>query len=337
MVMPSVCLILSATLSVIPNRSQFFRYEHFTLRCEVPGVLSNWTVRRNTSSKIAEPCEGGFGDLQNSSCIMKNTYPSDSGVYWCESDGGEELSNAVNITVTAGKVILESPALPLTKEDEVTFHCTYKGRYEAQSRSNFNTTFYRNDVLIRSELQGHMTVKAQEGFYKCQHPKEGESPVSWLAVTAPKLSISPNRCHFFEHEHITLSCDVSGASSRWTVKRNTSSKISESCEGGFGDPHRSSCILKDVGPSDSGVYWCESEGGKELSNAVNITVSVKYKVLSVSATPPTCPPLMSLPTLLCIVLVLILYTAIIIVCVYAYRRWIRARAERRIYEQLTLA
>ncbi|XP_030608938.1 uncharacterized protein LOC115796698 [Archocentrus centrarchus] len=228
-------LILSATININPNKCQFFRYENIHLSCAVSGYPSNWTVRRNTSSETSQPCKGGFGDPNVTSCILSDVYPSDSGLYWCESEQGE-CSNIANITVAAGVVILESPASPVTEGDIVTLHCSYKERRVKTSTSDFNATIYQNNKYIGTALKGKMTLsvsKYDEGSYKCQHPTKGESPQSFLAVKA----------------------------------RAT---------------HRSD---------------------------------------------PTPPPPMSLPKLVCTVVLFILYTGVLILCIYTYRKWAQARAD----------
>ncbi|XP_028419705.1 Fc receptor-like protein 5 [Perca flavescens] len=178
MELPSLCLILSAaTLSIHPDKSQFFRYEDISLNCLAPVNSRGWTLRKNGSFKTPEPCEG--------SCRLKDVYPSDTGVYWCESERGE-CSNTISITVIPGVVILESPALPVAEGDNVTLRCSFKERYDTQPLSNFSAAFFKNDVFIGSEPAGEMILpavsKTDEGFYKCQHPTKGESPQSWLAV-----------------------------------------------------------------------------------------------------------------------------------------------------------
>ncbi|XP_078100419.1 sialoadhesin-like isoform X2 [Sander vitreus] len=180
MELTSLCLILSAaTLSIHPDKSQFFRYEDISLSCLARANSSGWTLRKNGSSKTPEPCEG--------SCRLKDVYPSDTGEYWCESERGE-CSNTVSITVTPGVVILESPALPAAEGDNVTLRCSYRERYEAHPASNFSAAFFKNGVFIGSEPAGEMILpavsKTDEGFYKCEHPTKGESPQSWLAVRA---------------------------------------------------------------------------------------------------------------------------------------------------------
>ncbi|XP_022625355.1 low affinity immunoglobulin gamma Fc region receptor III-like isoform X2 [Seriola dumerili] len=232
----TLCLFLSATLSIHPDRSQFFRYETFTLSCAVPGNSSSWTLKRNTSSGSFVSCEVGWGRLRGSSCSILGVYSSDTGVYWCESKEGER-SNVLDISVNSGTVLLESPALPVTEGDKVTLRCSVKGRYEEKSKSDFNATFYRNGVFIGIHSEGTMILpavsKSDEGFYKCRHPTKGESPQSLLAVR--------------------------------------------------GD------------------------------------------VRDQPAVEPTTPPLMSLPRLLCTVLLFVLYTAIMIMCIYLYRRLARER------------
>ncbi|XP_045567749.1 Fc receptor-like protein 4 isoform X3 [Salmo salar] len=174
-------LSLPASLSVSPDRSQFFEYESVSLSCEVQGNSTGWRVVRNSERGILSECNTDWGKQQGSSCNV-SLIPSDSGVYWCVSGSGEH-SNAVNITVHAGAVILESPALPVTEGDSVTLRCRYQG-----TPSDLTTDFYKDGSLIRAETTGEMTIpavsKSDEGLYKCTN-SEGESPESWMTVTAP--------------------------------------------------------------------------------------------------------------------------------------------------------
>ncbi|XP_031647425.1 low affinity immunoglobulin gamma Fc region receptor II-like isoform X2 [Oncorhynchus kisutch] len=171
-----------ASLSVSPDRSQFFKYESVSLSCEVQGKSAGWRLKRNTVSGERSDCGRKWGKSQGSSCIM-SLIPSHSGKYWCESGSGEH-SNAVNITVHAGAVILESPALPVTEGESVTLRCRYQGTF-----SNHTADFYKDGSLIRTETTGEMTIpavsKSDEGLYKCTNSSsEGESPESWMTVTA---------------------------------------------------------------------------------------------------------------------------------------------------------
>ncbi|XP_071234944.1 low affinity immunoglobulin gamma Fc region receptor II-like [Salvelinus alpinus] len=168
-----------ASLSVSPDRSQFFEYESVSLSCEVQGNSTGWRVVRNTSRGILSECNTDWGKQRGSSCTVSLT-PSDSGVYWCESGSGEH-SNAVNITVHDGAVILESPVLPVTEGDSVTLRCRYQ-----ETPSDHTAVFYKDGSLIRAETTGEMTIpavsKSDEGLYKCTN-SEGKSPESWMTVT----------------------------------------------------------------------------------------------------------------------------------------------------------
>ncbi|XP_067381245.1 sialoadhesin-like isoform X1 [Channa argus] len=294
----SLCLILSATLIIQPDRSQFFRYENISLSCAGSADFNKWTVRRNTSTKTSQTCRGDFGDPQESSCILNDIYTIDSGLYWCESEDGNECSNTLNIIVAAGAVILESPALPVTEGDEVTLRCSHKKRFDPQPTSDFSATFFKDGVFIGTDAEGKMILpsvkQSDEGFYKCKHPTEGESAESLLVVTggnnmdpAATLIIQPDRSQFFRYEDISLSCAGSADFNRWTVRRNTSTKTSQPCRGGFGDPQESSCIKKDIFTIDSGLYWCESEDGNECSNTLNIIVAAGAVILESPALPVT--------------------------------------------------
>ncbi|XP_055772863.1 low affinity immunoglobulin gamma Fc region receptor II-b-like, partial [Salvelinus fontinalis] len=183
----SLCLFLSVlsplpvSLTVRPDRSQFFEYESLIVSCEVQGNSAGWTLKRYTSTGKLSACGTDWGKHQGSSCIV-SLILSDSGVYWCESGSGQH-SNAVNITVHAGAVILESPVLPVTEGDSVTLHCRYQG-----TSSNLTADFYKDGSLIGTETTGEMTIpavsKSDEGLYKCS-TSEGESPESLMTLTAP--------------------------------------------------------------------------------------------------------------------------------------------------------
>ncbi|XP_064787035.1 low affinity immunoglobulin gamma Fc region receptor II-b-like [Oncorhynchus masou masou] len=137
-------------------------------------------MMRNAERGNLSECSTDWGKHQGSSCIVSLT-PSSSGVYWCESGSGEH-SNAVNITVHAGAVILESPALPVTEGDYVTLRCRHQ-----VTPSDLTAVFYKDGSLIRAESSGEITIpalsKSDEGLYKCSSSK-GESPESWMTVTA---------------------------------------------------------------------------------------------------------------------------------------------------------
>uniref|UniRef100_A0A665TGM8 Ig-like domain-containing protein n=1 Tax=Echeneis naucrates TaxID=173247 RepID=A0A665TGM8_ECHNA len=178
---------LSATLSINPDRSQFFRYETVTLSCAVPGSFSGWALKRNTSSKVFDLCQTGWGRLNGSSCVISGAFMSDSGTYWCESERGE-CSDAVTSVV-----ILEAPALPVTVGEQIMLRCSYKERYNGKSTSDFTASFFRNDVFIGARSKGRMTILAvaesDEGRYKCEHPTKGASPPSLLSVRAQSTAV----------------------------------------------------------------------------------------------------------------------------------------------------
>ncbi|XP_041821434.1 low affinity immunoglobulin gamma Fc region receptor II-b-like [Chelmon rostratus] len=180
----SLCLMLS-TLHIHPSRLQFFWYDSITLTCAAGGSSDGWMLKRNTSSETFQPCNSGWGMSNGSTCTIQDAYPSDTGVYWCESDRGE-CSNTVNITVTDSVVVLQSPALPVSAGDKVTLLCSYKEE-DSKPTSNFSASFYKDGVFVGNDAAGSMTFQqvsaSHAGFYKCKHPTKGESPQSWLAVT----------------------------------------------------------------------------------------------------------------------------------------------------------
>nr|XP_033466033.1 low affinity immunoglobulin gamma Fc region receptor II-like [Epinephelus lanceolatus] len=115
-----------------------------------------------------------------------------SGVYWCESETGQ-FSNAVNITIQYGDIILVSPVHPVTEGDSVTLGCKLR-----TEKVPYNVDFYKNDKLIQNVTGGELTIsavsKSDEGFYKCKGKDSPQglqsltSPESWMSVkSAPRL------------------------------------------------------------------------------------------------------------------------------------------------------
>ncbi|KAM9335192.1 uncharacterized protein ABDE67_020152 [Symphorus nematophorus] len=85
-------------------------------------------------------------------------------------------------------------------------------------------------------------------------------------------------------------------------------------------------ILQAVSKSDEGFYKCEHPN-KGTSPRSWLAVTVRDQYGSVPPTPP--PSVMSLPRLLCSVLLFVLYTVIFIMCLCIYKRWARARANTK--------
>uniref|UniRef100_A0A673WA43 Ig-like domain-containing protein n=1 Tax=Salmo trutta TaxID=8032 RepID=A0A673WA43_SALTR len=292
----SLCLSLTFSLSLSLYLSlylslslflSFFEYESVSLSCEVQGNSTGWRVVRNTSRGNLSDCDTDWGKQQGSSCIV-SLKPSDSGVYWCESGSGEH-SNAVNITVHAGAVILESPALPVTEGDSVTLRCRYQG-----TPSDLTAVFYKDGSLIRTETTGEMTIpavsKSDEGLYNSSAHDLFLSLLLSLSLSSDislpaSLSVSPDRSQFFKYESVSLSCEVQGNSTGWRVVRNPERGNHTECNTDWGTPQGSSCIVSLIS-SDSGVYWCESGSG-EHSNAVNITVPAGAVILESPVLPVT--------------------------------------------------
>ncbi|KAM4564263.1 high affinity immunoglobulin gamma Fc receptor I-like [Fundulus diaphanus] len=185
--------VLPAGLTVSPSRSQFFQGDSVSLSCEEDNSSAGWTVRRNTTRGTRTECKG-WGE--SASCTISYLFPSDSGVYWCESREGA-ASSSIQLTVTGGSVILQSPVLPVMEGDDVTLSCHTK-----TAPSNLPAAFYKDGSLIRTEPAGHMTLhhvtSSDEGLYRCSISGHGESPSSRISVsvkpstTAPTTFFSPS-------------------------------------------------------------------------------------------------------------------------------------------------
>ncbi|XP_019898723.2 obscurin-like [Esox lucius] len=173
-------LPFSVSLRISPNRTQHFTSKSLSLICDLKGNSTGWRLMRYTETGVESGCSPNWGSITVSTCTITSTDTGDSGVYWCESGSGQ-YSNAVNITVSGGDVILESPAHPVTEGDSVTLCCMYRN----QPHTNPKADFYKDGVLIINEARGEMTIptvsKSDEGSYSCQSD-EVESPGSWVTI-----------------------------------------------------------------------------------------------------------------------------------------------------------
>ncbi|XP_044198205.1 low affinity immunoglobulin gamma Fc region receptor III-like [Thunnus albacares] len=156
---------------IVPNRLQFFEYESISVTCATEQRVMRTLKEINQTNKSNWSTSAGSG-------TVKPAYPLDSGEYWCE-DGEGLRHSAVNISVTAGSVILESPVLPVKEGDNVTLRCTKK-----KSTSDI-ADFYKDGHLIRTGYKGNLIIhnvsRSHEGLYKC-NITGAESPESRLAV-----------------------------------------------------------------------------------------------------------------------------------------------------------
>ncbi|XP_053199192.1 low affinity immunoglobulin gamma Fc region receptor II-b-like [Scomber japonicus] len=181
-----------ATLSIQPNRLQFFEYEPVTFHCEGFHGSMEWKIVHWIKGELPN-CDTHMVESIGLDCNIKNVYSEDSGEYWCESARGRR-SNRINITVITSSVILESPALPVREGNPVILRCRNK-----TTSTNLSADFYKDGLFNRSSSMGEMIIysvsKHDEGLYNCNISGAGGSPESWLAVRDLHEATRPSSDH----------------------------------------------------------------------------------------------------------------------------------------------
>ncbi|XP_032408333.1 high affinity immunoglobulin gamma Fc receptor I-like isoform X2 [Xiphophorus hellerii] len=182
--------VLPVRLTVIPSRSQFFEHESVILICEDENRSDGWTVRRNTTRDTRAECKG-WGTPFGSTCNMDYLLPGDTGLYWCESmSGSSSSSSSIQLSVSGGSVILQSPVLPVMEGDDVTLSCRTRN-----PTHNLPAAFYKDGSFIGDETTGNKILnsvkKSDEGLYKCNVKGHGESPSSRISVKEKPPTTSP--------------------------------------------------------------------------------------------------------------------------------------------------
>ncbi|XP_041820750.1 Fc receptor-like protein 5 [Chelmon rostratus] len=181
---------------VDPNRQQLFQYEPIVVSCEGLQGLTGWRVMKKIRG-VVETCSPVWL-TSTGPCKIKNAIADlDSGEYWCEVKG--RRSNFVNITVTDGPVILDSPVLPVMDGDAVTLRCRNR-----TTSSNHTAEFFKDGHFMLRSSTGEMTLHSvstsDEGLYKCSISGVGGSLESRLTVRAHEEEPPPS-----SHQDLLLS------------------------------------------------------------------------------------------------------------------------------------
>ncbi|KAG7234422.1 hypothetical protein INR49_001232 [Caranx melampygus] len=248
----------AASLRLTPDRLQFFIRESVSFHCE--GTDGSAQLKRTRD-------DGEFSPIcvmkrtssgSSSSCTAAGLYPIDSGEYWCETDGGER-SNSINITITGGSVILESPALPVMEGNPVTLRCRNR-----TPSTNVSAAFYKDGLSIQSGRSSTLTIsrvsRSDEGLYSCSISGAGESTTSRLTVTdrggvileVPALPV-------MEGDAVTLHC--------W---KNTSSNVPAvfyKDDVFIGTSSTGTMNIQHVYLSHEGLYKCSVQGVGESAES----------------------------------------------------------------------
>ncbi|XP_073712767.1 uncharacterized protein [Misgurnus anguillicaudatus] len=280
-------------VSVYPD-TQLFRGETVTLRCDIQDTgdtewTYSWTVEKTNNRNIITQCN-------TQECKINNIQHTNSGKYTCRGkirEQNTEMSDAVTLTVSSDKqqtVLSVSPQQWLTEGDSVTLMCKVRSSSTGWTFSWF-TVQMNKDVdyeLVSDSIRGSkgiytvssVTVK-HTGVYMCRaergdpvyHTEYSNTQTLWITGVSRSVSliIRPNRSQHFSSESLSLSCEDHSNSTGWTVRRYTDKLKSCSSSDTRSRGTKSTCTIRSLKSSDTGVYWCQSESGEKL-HPVNISV-----------------------------------------------------------------
>ncbi|KAG8005912.1 Butyrophilin subfamily 2 member A1, partial [Nibea albiflora] len=169
---------------ISPDRLQFFEYESVTVSCEGFSSLTEWRVMTKLNTVIS-PNSSNW-DSSAASCTIEPAFERHSGEYWCEDAEGQ-TSGVLNISITAGSVILDFPARPVIEGSDVILHCR-----KDKTQSKHIADFYKDDLHLVTSYENNLIIqnvsKSDEGLYKCRISGAGESPESRLTVVTQSKS-----------------------------------------------------------------------------------------------------------------------------------------------------
>ncbi|KAA0706075.1 hypothetical protein E1301_Tti022506 [Triplophysa tibetana] len=279
-----------AVLSVEPDK-QLFSGETVTLRCEIQTKQDtewtySWTVKPYNMKRNFN-CE-------TQECKIR-VYRHHSGEYSCMGkikDQNSEKSDAVTLTVSSYKpktVLRVSPQQWLTEGDSVTLMCEVNRSSTGWTFSWFTEHNLSSGYDLVSDSsggsKGNYTVSSaalkHTGVYVCgaergdpvYHTHNSSTQPLWITGVSSSVSliIRPNRTQHFSSESLSLSCEDHRNSTGWTVRRYTNTLETCSSSSVRSKGTESTCTIRSLITSDTGVYWCESESGHKL-HPVNISI-----------------------------------------------------------------
>ncbi|XP_073669830.1 uncharacterized protein [Paramisgurnus dabryanus] len=190
-------------------------------------------------------------------------------------------------------VLSVSPQQWLTEGDSVTLMCEVRSSstgwkfswFTVQSLYSENTNDYQLVLVSSGGSKGIYTVSSvtvkHTGVYMCRaergdpvyHTEYSNTQTLWITGVSPSVSliIRPNRSQHFSSESLSLSCEDHSNSAGWTVRKYTNTLGTCSLSNWRSTGTTSTCTIRYLDTSDTGVYWCQSESGEKL-HPVNISV-----------------------------------------------------------------
>ncbi|XP_073712762.1 Fc receptor-like protein 3 [Misgurnus anguillicaudatus] len=289
---------LKPVVSVDPDK-QLFRGETVTLRCDIQDTgdtewTYSWTIQKRNRNIITQ--------CNTQECKINNIQQTDSDKYTCRgksvNEQYTEMSDAVTLTVSSDKPQTDlsvSPQQWLTEGDSVTLMCEIINSstdwtfswFTVQSNSTVNKDV-NHELGSNSNggSKGNYTVSSvtvkHTGVYMCRaergdpvyHTYYSNTQTLWITGVSPSVSliIRPNRSQHFSSESLSLSCEDHSKSTGWTVRRYTEDKLKPCSSSDWRSTGTTStCTIRSLNTSDTGVYWCQSESGEKLHH-VNISI-----------------------------------------------------------------
>ncbi|XP_073721201.1 Fc receptor-like protein 5 [Misgurnus anguillicaudatus] len=299
----------TAQVSVWPA-DHVFRGETVNLTCVINGGgVSSWQYRWYKDDSVIQQNKLHY-------YTIRSVTESDAGKYTCRGNETSEsryshISNAVTLRVSdkPQTVLSVSPQQWLTEGDSVTLMCEVINSSTGWTFSwftvqNFDSTVNKDDYeLVSNSSKGSkgiytvssVTVK-HTGVYMCRaergdpvyHTEYSNTQTLWITSVSPSVSliIRPNRSQHFSSKSLSLSCEDHSNSTRWTVRRYTDKLKPCSSSDWRSTGTTSTCTIRSLITSDTGVYWCQSEYGEKL-HPVNISVHNADVILDSPVDPVT--------------------------------------------------
>ncbi|CAI5669139.1 unnamed protein product [Oreochromis niloticus] len=283
------------TVTLQPSRTQIYRGETVTVRCEIQGGEgAQWTYE----------WKRGLVNIRQSSneYRINRVTESDGGGYSCRGKRSSSWTEWSDITTfritvpikptvtlqpswtqiysTKPKAELRADRTAVPVGGSVTLTCSVTpSSSSSSSLSGWKYYWYRDGKSFQPVTNGQISV-SEGGLYSCRggrgepvyYTEDSESVrIDTTVSNRPVVTLYPNWSEIYRGETITVRCEIHGGDTEWDYEWETNSTIKP--------PNQTEYRIRSASSSNSGNYRCKGRmkssqhNTTEWSDSVTLTVS----------------------------------------------------------------
>ncbi|KAM3590223.1 uncharacterized protein V6R79_006055 [Siganus canaliculatus] len=228
----------------------------------------------------------------------------------------------------AARLDIRPNAAQIFQYTEISLRCVEDSSGWTLTRNTSNRAFETGfGISTGSSCTIEDAYPWDTGVYWCQSPQNEVSDTVSITVKVSGLILEVPALPVMEGDNVTLRCSY-----REKGKEGSSSAFNAAFyqdQVFKGNEPAGVKTLSPVTKDHVGLYMCQHPTfGKSPESFLTVTAVPLPVQSSPGPGPDPDSPVMTLPKLLCSVALFVLYTVILIICIYMYRKWARDNVDR---------